>query len=139
MNSGCAKPNPDPLVIAVSHHRLNFVGPYFEEEGGRIGRVWRGMYYGPPESCLPVLSGRGPDNVIYDLQIYQAIIRRRKMITITISLNIILHKEQRNLLDPPPFTYPGITSTHSYNTSSNLNIELRGIDRYGDIYCGDKN
>ena len=55
--------------------------------------------------------------------------------TIIMSLNILLYKEHKTLLDPPPLTYPEVPSTRSDNTLSNQNNNLRGSDISGDIYC----
>ena len=38
--------NMDPIVVVVRCHRLNFLGPYCEEVGVRLGRDWMGRYYG---------------------------------------------------------------------------------------------
>ena len=56
-----AIPNPDTVVVRVSCYRLNFLRPYYEEEGGRIGRVRHGKYYGPLVLFIPVLPVRGPN------------------------------------------------------------------------------
>ena len=58
--------------------------------------------------------------------------------TIVIPLNILLRKEQKILLNPPPSTYPGVLMTLSYNTSSNRKNYLIRSDISRDIDCGDE-
>ena len=61
-------PNPDFVVFVIISHRLSFIGPSCEEDGGRLVRVWRGWYCGPPGLGLPVLPSEGPNNISYDLR-----------------------------------------------------------------------
>ena len=77
-----ATPDPDPVFVVVSSHRLKFLGTSCEEEDWRLGRVWRGWYYGPLGLGIPVLPSGGPDNSRYNLQRQQEIAQRRRMMTI---------------------------------------------------------
>ena len=63
-----ATPYSDPVIFVVSPQKLNFLGPYFEDDGGRLVRGWRGRYYKHLGLGLPVLPGGGPNNGSYNLK-----------------------------------------------------------------------